>query len=296
MSRAAEAVGEPPPGLPAPGSAPDACPLCGAASPRALFEKSGKVFWLCAACELVFVHDLWPEFFQGEEDLRYLENYGDLREPKPRQQREWARVLDELETFRERGTLLEVGCGVGLFLQTAAARGWTCTGVEMLDSLARHARDERGLDVRTGELSAQGLPDGAFDVVYANEVIEHVVDPVELLTEVRRVLRPGGVVVLRTGNGRSWTARLRGAGWRYFHFAGHGHIRYFSPAAARALARAAGFEEGGSTTRGFALRETSELRGRWYRPFVALAQGIVSQLAGPAGAGQRLTMRLVRPR
>ncbi len=294
MPEAGSELASPPAGLPAPGSAPDACLLCGAGSPRELFRKSGKRFWLCGACELVFVHDLWPEFFQGEEDLRYMEHYGDLREAKPRQRRDWGRVLDELEAYRQRGTLLEVGCGVGLFLQTARERGWTCTGVEMLDDLARHAREDRGLDVRAGELSTAAFPAESFDVVYMNEVIEHVVDPVELLTEVRRVLRPGGVALLRTGNARSWTARLRGADWRYFQFAGHGHIRYYSPSAAHALAKAAGFERADSTTRGFALREATELRGCWYRPFVALAQGIVSQFTGPAGTGQRLTMRLVR--
>ena len=149
--------------------------------------------------------------------------------------------------------------------------------------------------MRSGELRDARIGDASFDVVYMNEVIEHVVAPVELLAEVRRVLRPGGIALLRTGNARSWTARLRGADWRYFQFAGHGHIRYYSPAAARALAAAAGFDCAPATTRGFALRETSELRGHWYRPGVALLQGIASKLAGPFGAGQRLTMRLVRP-
>ena len=135
---------QPPPGLPVPGSVPAACLLCDTADPERLFEKSGKTFWLCRGCELVFVHDLWPEFFGGEEELRYLEHYGEQREPKPRQRREWNGVLAELEAYRELGTLLEVGCGVGLFLQTARERGWACTGLELLDELARNAREERG--------------------------------------------------------------------------------------------------------------------------------------------------------
>lgn len=279
---------------PQPGSEPETCPLCGAGAPRRLLHQGGKAFWLCRSCEFVFVHDIWPEFFRGEEDLRYLDVYGEQRSVAGRRRRELERLLDELEGRRRTGRLLEVGCGVGLFLEAARARGWEVSGVELLEDVARHAREERGLDVRSVELSRAGFAEGELDVVYMNEVIEHVVDPVGLMREVRSLLRPGGLALVRTGNARSWTARLRGAGWRYYHFAGHGHIRYFSPPAARALARAAGFAGVRPSTRGFALREASELRGRWYKPLVKLAQSLVSPLARACGAGQRLSMRFER--
>lgn len=278
-----------PAGAPEPGSVPERCLVCGAPRPRALFVRSGKRFWACRVCELVFVHDIYPEFTQDVEHLPDTYEFGKPRAAKPREQREYARILARFERVRRLGSLLEVGCGQGVFLESASRAGWRALGVEVLPELARAAR-ERGLDVRTGELAQAALPDASVDAAYMNEVIEHVVDPVALLRELRRVLRPGGLALLRTGNARSWSARVRGGGWSYYRFGGHLHIRFYSPRAAEALARAAGFEAVRCETRGFALREAGELRGRWYKPAVQIAQALVSPAAGPLGAGHRLSM------
>jgi SAM-dependent methyltransferase len=279
-----------PAGAPEPGSTPDRCLVCGVPRPRALFERSGKRFWACRGCELVFVHDIYPEFTQDVAHLPETYEFGRPRAAKPRELREYARILARFERVRRLGSLLEVGCGQGVFLEAASRAGWRALGVEMLPELARVAREERGLDVRTGELCDARLPDASVDAAYMNEVIEHVVDPVALLGELRRVLRPGGIALLRTGNARSWSARVRGGGWSYYRFGGHLHIRFYSPRAAEALARAAGFDAVRCETRGFALREAGELRGRWYKPAVQIAQALVSPAAGPLGAGHRLSM------
>jgi SAM-dependent methyltransferase len=276
------------------GAEPAACLVCETPTPRRLFERDGKWFWRCRACELIFVHDIYPEYVA---DVSYLAGTGaasDARGAKPKQRRDYARLLDEFEVYRKRNRLLEVGCAAGLFLNAAAARGWQPSGVEVLADIARLAREHRGLDVRTGELAEAGFAEGEFDVVYMNEVIEHIIDPVALLREVHRVLRPGGLALLRTGNARSWAARWRGRHWHYYRFGGLMHIRVFSPRAAEALARAAGFASVRAQTRGFAFRESAEARGRWFKPFMQVAQACNSPLAGPCGAGHRLTMRFER--
>ncbi|MEM7519170.1 MAG: hypothetical protein AAF368_19870, partial [Planctomycetota bacterium] len=73
-------------------------------------------------------------------------------------------------------------------------------------------------------------------------------------------------------------------------FGGHLHIRYYGPRSAEALAQASGFANCKVKTRGFAFAESEELRGQWYKPFAKLAQGFLSPLAGPFGAGHRLRM------
>jgi SAM-dependent methyltransferase len=110
----------------------------------------------------------------------------------------YERVLDQLAPGLEKGQrLLDVGCGVGTFLDVARRRGLDVTGIDIAEQPARVAR-ERGHDVRVGPLAEQELEPGSFDVVTLWDVIEHVDDPLALLCEIRRVLRPGGVLLLET--------------------------------------------------------------------------------------------------
>ncbi len=275
------------------GSRPEACLLCAALPPERLFERFGKAHWRCDACRFVWVHDLYPEFVIRDAPEVVLDVF--LGSAKRRNDpRSWPGMFAEFEAFRDGGKLLDVGCGPGFLVAEAARRGWRGHGVETQRVLADHARDELGALVFHGELIDAGYAEDTFDVVHLNEVIEHVIDPVALLREIHRVLRPGGLAYLRTGCVESWAARWRGADWPYYGFGPGGHIRFYGPTSAKALGRAAGFTDVRTSTRGFALREGGELKGRWYKPLVRAAQGPVSSLATLCNAGHRLTMRFVK--
>ena len=102
--------------------------------------------------------------------------------------------------------LLDLGPHDGEFTLRVAARlrAGSVAGVELLDVHAEIAR-RRGIDVTVGDID-DGLPfdDGTFDVVHANQVIEHIRRTDQFLCEVRRVLAPGGLVCLSTNNLASW--------------------------------------------------------------------------------------------
>lgn len=104
------------------------------------------------------------------------------------------------------GSLLDLGTHDGEFSARVASHvgAERVVGVELLDEHAREARS-RGIDVVTGDLD-QGLPfeDGAFDVVHANQVIEHVRRTDLFVSEIRRVLAPDGVALISTNNLSSW--------------------------------------------------------------------------------------------
>lgn len=275
------------------GSEPRACVVCAAGAFERLFQRSGKWFWRCRSCRLVFVHDIYPEFVEDTQHLDGTYVFDRVERASRRTLAKFDEFLAPLAARRRLGTLLEVGCGQGQFLERAREHGWQVRGVEILAPVAERAR-ERGLEVFLGTLEEAQLAPASLDVVVMREVIEHVVEPVALLCAVARVLRPGGVAALGTGNAASWAARLRGARWPYYRFGGHLHIRFYSPPAAAALARAAGFARVTCRATGFAFREAEELRGRWYKPFVKLAQGPISSLATAAGAGHRLVMHFER--
>jgi 2-polyprenyl-3-methyl-5-hydroxy-6-metoxy-1,4-benzoquinol methylase len=161
--------------------------------------------------------------------------------------------------------LLDVGCGNGIFLDRIRrqAAGVELTGVDYSKyQVERPAHPSlRLLQADLGK----GIPlgDRSFDVVYAAEIIEHVLDPDFLLGEIRRVLRPGGTLVLSTPNLCAWYNRALfalgvqplfvesstrssavGSGFLRRFKRGStpvGHVRIFTLAAIRDLLASAGF-------------------------------------------------------
>jgi SAM-dependent methyltransferase len=114
-------------------------------------------------------------------------------------------ILEALPEGRG-GRLLDLGCHEGEFTVRIAARlgaERTC-GVEFIEAHAELAR-ERGIAVHVGDLDA-GLPypDASFETVHSNQVIEHVRFTDVFLSEIRRVLVPGGIACLSTNNLASW--------------------------------------------------------------------------------------------
>src|SRR5208283_4697550 len=95
------------------------------------------------------------------------------------------------------------GCGDGRFLALMRDAGWDVYGIEPDPVAAKVAQRELGTSVTVGALEDAGFPDEAFDAVTLSHVIEHVHDPVALLAECRRVLKPDGSVVIVTPNIRS---------------------------------------------------------------------------------------------
>ncbi|MFH9854439.1 methyltransferase domain-containing protein [Streptomyces althioticus] len=126
-----------------------------------------------------------------------------------RQARMLARALGPAGASGPR-TVLDIGCGDGTAAATAAPllRGHRLIGVDWSQDALTRARTRLPYAVR-GELDGEGLPfaSGSADAVLFSEVLEHLVDPDAALDEIRRVLRPGGHLMLSTPNLAAWYNR-----------------------------------------------------------------------------------------
>lgn len=147
--------------------------------------------------------------------LRYAKGYQHLNVPwfiKP-----MAGILTTFKSvdtpeFVPQGRLLDVGCGNGRYLSTMRTLGWQVQGVEFSAEGVRVCRMEN-LPVHHGDLVSAEFPDDAFDLIMVGHVIEHIPSPHAFMSELARVLRPRGKVVIETPNaealGRTWF----GANW-----------------------------------------------------------------------------------
>jgi SAM-dependent methyltransferase len=144
-----------------------------------------------------------------------------------------------------RGPALDVAAGSGIASAAMAASGWRVTALDISEDLLAQVR-ERGIeDVRVHDLASGALPfaEGSFRAVFAGEILEHLVDTGGFLGEVRRVLQPGGVLILTTPNLASLENRLRlllglYPLWVDHELAGEGHVRaYTAPVLRRQLRR-----------------------------------------------------------
>ena len=140
---------------------------------------------------------------------------------------------------RPGGRLLDVGCGTGAWLKEMQARGWAVEGVDF-DAGAVEVARSAGLHVAVGTIHQQNYPSDHFDAVTLNHVIEHVADPVEVLSTCRRILRPGGKLVLFTPNARALGHRWMGRHWRGLE--PPRHLQLFGPQAMATAMRQAGFD------------------------------------------------------
>ncbi len=241
---------------------PTQCALCGSSPPRLRFRLDGFDTVECPRCGLVWIvlqmsaDELTKlygaEYFQ-ERGSYFFDNA--VADPGKGEEteviRDFGRGIDRIERFRKAGRLLDVGCGVGVFLGVAKSRGWDVTGVDVSEYASGYARDRLGLDARTGHLDEVGLPEKSFDVITLWDVFEHFPDPVRQLGEVRRLLKDDGIILLDTPNERGllrelsrWIYKASGGTVQYPAKKLHHvyHLFYYSPETLKRMLEKAGFE------------------------------------------------------
>jgi SAM-dependent methyltransferase len=174
----------------------------------------------CNSCTLVFLNpmpddsvlvNLYPDDFYAYQDF----------EQKP----SWLKqlmikfFLPSFETrdpkFSQPGKVLDIGCGSGEFLVKMRDLGWETNGVEVSSAAAKLGNERFGLDIFTGSLLESSFPDNYFDYIRSNHSLEHIYNPNQTISEIHRILKPGGKVHIGVPNINSFNAKMFGEYWWY---------------------------------------------------------------------------------
>lgn len=139
------------------------------------------------------------------------------------------------------GTILDVGCGAGFFLRALDSKRWNRYGVEMSEKAARAANLALGAGrVFTGTLIEAECADEVFDAVTLFSALEHTNEPRATLVEARRILKPGGTVIIQVPNAASYQARMFRGDW--FALDAPRHRYHFTPKTLERLLEQTGFK------------------------------------------------------
>lgn len=127
------------------------------------------------------------------------------------------------------GKLLDVGCGGGRFMNRMGRMGWEVEGIDFDEKATAKITRRYGMKTYTGDLASCRLPDASYDAITLSHAIEHLFDPEKILAECKRILKPGGRLVITTPNVEGAAAKLFGRFWRGWEPPRHLHLFSVNP-------------------------------------------------------------------
>jgi len=222
------------------------CRICDSFNIKYSFSKNGYSIFYCTDCGFLFINpqpsdEVLAEIYKSS----YFLGDGSEKEEKERSEMKletaklYLQVLIDYYGNTE-GNLLEIGCGTGEFLLLAKKTGFNVTGIEISQSSTDIANSKlENASVICGSLENMELPEHSFDICVLFDAIEHVRSPVDTLSKIHNLLKPGGVIFMATPSLDSWSGRLMKSNWMEFKTE---HLSYFDSQTMQNILVKTGFE------------------------------------------------------
>lgn len=224
------------------------CGICGSTNSEFLRQIRGLKIVQCKDCGCIYTNPrrVWN---YDDSDIPLQEKLSIYQQHYwPKRKVSANRFWNESEKYRRSGTLLEVGCGFGHFINESRLHGWSVTGVEIAHDEASWGREHFNLNIIHSIDDAQ-LDGLQFDIITLWDVIEHVPDVLNLVHRCFDLLRPGGVLFIKTPNADGlvlkptwWSSAYLSLYWQLVYPANpNQHIYHFTPAIMKKLLYEIGF-------------------------------------------------------
>jgi len=255
-------------------SDPEPCPLCGQkkaqewlrAPDRFHGRQEKHVLMRCPTCSLVWL-SCPPQ--PSEMHLHYTDEYHKLISAAGKNSPvRWRERKATLGLHKQSGSLLDLGCSSGSFLESLPRDSWNLYGIEMAAECAKTAEARSGAQVFVGNILDAPFPPESFDVITCFDVLEHLYEPRRVMARVSEWLKPGGIFYVLVPNADSAEARIFRSYWHGLELPRH--LFHYSPASLKFLAESAGLREISLETRRNPAVGTS-LRYVWDDVFSSVA-------------------------
>ena len=226
----------------------DTCPCCGqknivsvlSAEDYAVSHERFEI-WECKDCTARFTQNVpgineISSYYQSDNYISHSDTtegiinkvYHKVRNRTLIKKRNMVREI----TGKSIGSLLDVGCGTGAFLNTMHQSGWQITGLEPDETARRKAKELYNLDLETPE-KLFSLPGNSFDAITMWHVLEHVHELHRYIETLKNLLKPGGKLFIAVPNYTSYDAKAYKEFWAAYDVPRH--LYHFSPASMRTL-------------------------------------------------------------
>ena len=126
----------------------------------------------CKNCGFIFSKNIPSE----TELNNFYDGYGRADYLSPITMIRYNELLDKFEKFKKTGKIIDVGCGIGYFLEIAKQRGWEVYGTEYTDE-AVEIFSKKGINMKIGKLNPKNYNPEMFDIITSFEVLEHINNP-----------------------------------------------------------------------------------------------------------------------
>jgi SAM-dependent methyltransferase len=232
------------------------CPVCESQHHSVVATKKGYDIHRCPDCGLLFIHPFpsAAELSDFYSNYHKSKQYGDKMASKIKRARKRIHALGRPAGL----TLLDVGCNLGFATEAARSLGYRATGIDVDKVAVERACStfpECGFQaVSIGELAANGEK---FDTVYCSEVIEHLVDPLDFLKNIRSVMKEDSILLMTTPDVGHYSLSKninKLVGWTTFR--PPEHLLYFDRRSLGRLFERAGFRKIGFK---FSLKPTLKI-------------------------------------
>lgn len=238
------------------------CLLCQSTDLKTLPTYKTTNLVQCSSCNFIFSKSIPTT----EELITHYKQYQRNDYLSPITITRYNELLDEMEPFRKTNKLLDVGCGIGYFLEEAKKRGWEVYGTEFTDK-AMEICSAKGITMKQGVLNSADFDAESFDVITSFEVIEHINNPREELSQFHKLLRKGGLCYVTTPNFNSLLRyRLKE---QYNVISYPEHLSYYTPKTLKSVFKLSGFAAKKIVTTGISLTRLRTSKGKSQQAYVS---------------------------